>query len=78
MAVGFALRVAGLAEKRFAGVLHRNLTDRRAVLLTGESDPLAAERIIFALGMADPVVRHQNSAQIRMALEAHAEKIVDL
>src|SRR5581483_11506311 len=78
MAVELALRVAGLAVERFAGVLHRDFTDRRAVLAAGELHALAAERIVFALWMAHPVVRHEDAAQIGMPAEADAEEIVDL
>src|ERR1700730_4207279 len=34
-------------------------------------------RIVFAKGMALPIVRHQDAMQVRVSLETNAEKIID-
>src|SRR5262249_15907205 len=54
--VVFALRVASLAVEGLARMLHRDFAYRRAVLVAGEPHAFAAERVVFALRMAHPVV----------------------
>src|SRR5436309_82207 len=51
---------------------------RRPVgLVDGEHDRLAADREVAALGVALVVLGHQDPAQIGVALEDHAEHVVD-
>ena len=78
IAVDFALRVAGLAVERLAGMLNRDFADGRAVLIAGKLNPLAAKRIVLALRVAHPIVGHQNPAQIGIAGKANAEHIENL
>src|SRR5712692_10217765 len=48
------------------------------LVLLGELDDLAAHRVVAAQGVSDPVVRHEDSGQPRVACEDDAEHVVRL
>src|SRR5688572_6148496 len=54
------------------------LPARHLVLVVGEQHRLAADREVAPLRMALVVLRHQDAAQVRVAVEDHAEHVVDL
>src|SRR6478672_11303506 len=51
---------------------------RHLVLVEGEEDRLAAHRGVAPLGVPLVVLRHQDPAQVGMAVEDHAEHVEDL
>src|SRR3954451_23134324 len=51
---------------------------REVVLVVGEEDGLAAHREVAPLGEALVVLRHEDAAEVRVALEHDAEEVEDL
>src|SRR5919199_3455952 len=51
---------------------------RQSVLVEGEDHGLAADREVAPLRVADVVLRHQDPAQVVVAVEDHAEHVEDL
>ena len=58
---------------------HRNVFDGRTSIAACKKNVLAAERILFAEGIADPVVGEEETLAgiFGVALEEHAEEILD-
>ena len=68
----------GLGCGRLGGAHRLTPTSRGLRLVVGEQDRLAADREVAPLRVALVVLGHQDPAQVRVAVEDHAEHVVDL
>src|SRR5213076_3174155 len=65
----------GPSEARHSGLLRSGLP---GLVLLRELDYLAADRVVAAQGVADPVVGHQDPRELGVSVEDDSEHVVGL